>query len=117
MTRERAICINCYTPLIYTLCFAGAEYYCLNCGETFGMFDVSARELTKGEIIKLKVMIKVWTTLYRNMIPRSAYTKSNCGKCKIQRDHNLHLNKEEIIRDKIASKMLNKLKGFYGKES
>ena len=30
----------CGTPLVATFVFSGAEYYCVRCGSTYGMFDV-----------------------------------------------------------------------------
>ena len=111
MSKEITICSNCETPLIFTFCFAGAEYYCMGCGNTSGMLGGGDRvKLTPELRAKAKVVNDLWKAIYKSLLPRSSFGKRNCKKC-TGTNHYDHLTNQEKLRNKYATKALEALEG------
>ena len=111
MGKEITVCSDCETPLVFTFCFAGAEYYCLNCGNATGMMGGGDRVKSTPELrAKAKVVKDLWKAIYKSFLPRSSYRKRNCKKC-TGTNHYDHLSKQEILRNKFATKALEALEG------
>lgn len=107
---EIKICSDCGTPLIWTFRWAGAEYYCLNCGTMGGVFGTGEYvKLTPELRLKRRVVNKIWKSIYSNnrlLLPACRYRRDNCEKCKKGAYHNQHLTKKEIKGNKIAERIL-----------
>ena len=118
--QDISVCKNCDLPLIFTFCWDGQEYYCLNCGKTLPFMYQKEIPITKELKLARKVLDDIWSAIYKHLIPESrGYTKTNCKKCQNHKDkyHYQHLSESEKIRDKYATMILKKLaEGFY-KES
>lgn len=105
---------GCGAPLIFTFAFAYRERYCLNCGGSTPMFDGNPDvPLTPELRAQDKVIHDVWKLIYNHFLPRSRYKRRGCKKCEGSNDHNDHLSKAEIEKDKVATAILEKLnEGF-----
>jgi len=106
--KEIRVCY-CGNPLTWTFAFPYKEYVCLNCGRTEGMLGARI-PITKELIYKAKLDKKIWKVIYNKcgFLPTGSYTIKNCKKCDIE-DHNNHLSKSEIIKDKIAKDFFDKI--------
>lgn len=105
---------ECGAPLHWTFLFAGAEYFCMNCGANSGMLGAGKNvDRTTERVARQKVATDVFKALRKHLIGSGGYTKSNCKKCKEGKDryHTYHLTEMEKVRDKTAKKILNSLKG------
>ena len=109
MNKKIAICKNCGEPLNSTMMFSGAEYYCLNCSSTYGCFNIITKDKTKELKYTKEVYENVFKSLYEYITPYGCY-KRKCDKCKEMNEyHSQHLSEKEIIQDKIARELLNKI--------
>ena len=90
--KETRVC-DCGAPLHWTFLFDGAEYYCMNCGEKYGMLgagkDVPETTETKAT---QKVADAVFKSLRKYLLGSGGYTKNKCKKCKEGNDryHTYH---------------------------
>ncbi|MCL4405213.1 MAG: hypothetical protein M1361_01165 [Patescibacteria group bacterium] len=111
--QEIRVCDNCGVPLIWTFCWAYRERYCLNCGISGAMLGTGEDvELTSELKYEARVIDDIWKAIYKNLVPRSSYKRNGCKKCEGE-DHNKHLSRSEIFRDKTATEILKKLaEGF-----
>jgi len=78
-TETYATC--CGTPLVSTMIFSGAEFYCIKCASTYGIFGVPNRAekteaLTKAYDKNRQLLYKIAA----NFIPHNCYINS-CDKC------------------------------------
>ena len=76
-----ALCPNCRAPLISTLDFPGAEFYCLECGHKCGFMSPVAGAPTpelNARYIKLK---REWDEHAANKLLFHSGWLSNCEKC------------------------------------
>ena len=115
--REIRVCDYCGVPLIWTFCWAYKERYCLNCGRMGGMLGMGTNvKLTPKLKYQYKVIYDVWKAIYKNLTPRTDYSHDGCKKCS-GANHRRHLSKKEILKDKTATKILEKLaEGFLPKQ-
>jgi hypothetical protein len=117
MKKEITICEKCGTPLIWTFRWDYKEMYCLNCGAMGDMFMGKKVETTPELKLKFKAVNKVWKSLYgknRPLLPASGgYRKNNCKKCDAGENHSKHLSKKEIRENKVAEKILIRIKGLF----
>ncbi len=109
-----SVCKNCGKPLIWTFAFAYKEYLCLNCGGREGALGTDEVEETPELKYTLKLYQKMWKLIYGSgwFLPRSSYQLSGCKKCKEGNEycnHNDHLSKKEIVKNKIATEIFEKL--------
>lgn len=108
------VCDHCGNPMIWTFAFAYKEYLCLNCGDGHGALGTETVDETPELKYKLKIYKKIWTILYGSgwFLPRSSYQHSKCRKCKEGNErcnHNDHLSKSEILKNKVATEIFEKL--------
>lgn len=101
---------SCGSPLVFTFAFAYKEYLCLECGNTYGMMGVRSVEATPELKHKKKLYEKLWNIIYGvgGFFPRSPYTKIKCKKCTADNHFN-HVSKTEILKNKIATDIFEKL--------
>jgi hypothetical protein len=114
--KEIKICDYCATPLIWTFLFPYKEYYCLNCGRTWGMLGAGKNvEITKELILKRNIAETIFKQLHGKgwLLPQSTYGYTKCKVEKNCRNHNEHLTKKEIEWNEVAWKMLEQVKGVF----
>ena len=107
---EKINVCECGAPLIFTMAFAYNEYLCLECGSKYGMMGVDSVESTKELKYKLSLYKKLWDVLYGKnwLLPRSRFGMQGCKKCTSD-NHLEHLTEKEILKDKIATAVFEKL--------
>lgn len=107
--REITICRDCGTPLLWTFRWAYKEYFCMNCGGTWGMMGAGISVEETPELkLKYRIVKRIWDSLYKGglLLPVSRYTRKDCKKCEAGGDHNDHLTKREIRNNKIGERLL-----------
>lgn len=111
--KEIAICPHCNEPLILTMIFPGAEYYCLMCGSSYGMLSVS-KTLSSEELnYKKKQYEKIFKILAKDIIPYGCYF-NKCEKCKKFEDtHAEHATEKEWLKDKVSRNILDKIGNYW----
>ena len=113
--KEMIVCNECGIPLVWTFHWAYYEYYCLGCGGHWGMLGAGKRIKSTPELEKQsKYLRKLWKALGHYLTPESKCTRTGCLKCQTSNDHREHLSKKEIRENKIATKILEALKGSFG---
>ena len=111
--KETRVC-NCGAPLHWTFLFDGAEYFCMNCGASYGMLgagrDVSETVETRA---RQQVAGDVFKVLRGHLWGSGEFTRSNCKKCKEGKDmyHTDHATKYERTKNDVAEKILKAIKG------
>lgn len=104
-----AICY-CGKPVVSTMHFSGAEYYCIDCGAQLGMFDAERVESTP-RLDRLKAnRDKKWESVASKLITPNSWRRS-CDKCDSGKGeyHYMHTTLEEQSDNEVARK---KLKGW-----
>ena len=116
-TKDIKICPRCQQhhdtqePLISTFMFMGAEYYCLWCGWTGGIFDGERVKRTKELAYKDKLYKAIFRLLQKDIWFPGAY-KADCPKCASPRTaENYHCNHADKDKHRIAHETLNRLTG------
>jgi len=97
--------IHCGTPMISTLMFSGAEFYCIRCGKTQGIFGsagILPWTAKLGEEAKLNKGI--FNQIAAACIPVGCRFPK-CKKCDGQ-DHLLHASNEALNKSSEAYKLL-----------
>lgn len=92
--------------------FAGAEYYCMNCWFTGGMFgsgdDV---EVTTERRAIEKVSQDVFKVLSKHMWGSTAFQREGCKKCKTSDEyHPLHATEYENAKNEVARRIMKALR-------
>ncbi len=112
MSTRLAVC-NCGNPMIYTFAFSGAEYYCLACGNSCGMFDTRKTDATPELTKKLKADEKKFKTVNKYLLSGGVMFNS-CEICsKKNEPHILHCSDAEKENHR---KAMAKLKRWQMKE-
>lgn len=70
----------CGTPLVATFVFSGAEYYCVRCGSTYGMFDVPRKIETPALREERGRNIEAFDSVAKGAIARNSL-HHDCEKC------------------------------------
>lgn len=86
----------CGLPLVSTLLFSGAEWYCSKCCNTYGFFDVP-RVVDANPKIKAQhtTLTDKFHELANACVPRGCYMK-DCARCKANDgEHHTHLTDDE----------------------
>ncbi len=109
MDEEKKIAVcYCGNPLIYTFAFSGAEYYCLDCGNTFGMFDTDRKTATSELIKKLKADTRKFKTVNKHLLSGGAMIR-DCEICSRESEpHIYHCSEEEKKNHQKAMAKLKK---------
>lgn len=114
-TKEVAVCPYCGEPLLWTFIYSGAEWYCLRCGYSCGMFGEKRAEATPELKMRRVLYKRVFNTIAKDIIPAGAYY-DKCDKCKPGGAwHVAHASNREKVKDKEARRLLTILAG-YGNE-
>ncbi len=97
--------IHCGTPMVATIMFSGAEYYCVICGETQGIFGPAetvpeTRELIDGA----ERNDKLFKQAAGDLIPMGAMFP-NCEQCR-KEQHGNHASQEDLKKSDEAHKLL-----------
>lgn len=101
-----AMCPDCGVPLIGTVLFARAEFFCRTCRGTFGFLEpVGAPETP--ELLEVIERDRVWfRAMASGAIPRGGML-SACATCsETNRPHELHTTEEEWAASNKAFKRL-----------
>ncbi len=101
-------CPTCKAPLIATLAFQGAEFYCLECGNTCGW--LSPYRLNAAEVKdRMEALQAEWDEhVGGKIMPRSVFWRMGCEQCggdgkpRPEQGHWEHVTEEEIEADKEA---------------
>lgn len=118
MSKKRISICHCGTPLIWTFCFAGAEWFCINCGAKGGTFGIGKVVEASSELVfKKRLVDALWKAIYQNkkgMLPPGRFGREGCKKdgttCN---DHRAHLTDVERGWDAIARKYLKQVNGLF----
>lgn len=70
----------CGTPLVTTFVFSGAEYYCVRCGSTYGMFDVPRKIETPALREEWGRNRAAFDSVANRVIPQNSL-RLDCEKC------------------------------------
>jgi len=100
-------CCTCGNPLISTFIYSGAEYYCIDCGSSYGFFDGykdvdETQELNKRGEENLK-----WFLDIRKDLIGGGMKIRGCKKCDEGGYHLHHASDDEIKKHKEAEKKLS----------
>ena len=108
MSSERniAVCPNCENPLIATLAFAGAEWFCWECRWRGSMFNSKDIDSTPELVKKLKSDTSKFDEI-RDDLWLGGECIIGCKKCKERKErHAHHLTKREKERSERARAMV-----------
>jgi len=92
--------IHCGTPMVQTLMFSGAEFYCVVCGETQGIFGTRSIEETTTLLHEMKKNERYFVKIAADCIP-SGSRFPECEKCNSE-NHNMHASKEDLDKSDSA---------------
>jgi len=112
--RKQKTAMCCGTPLISTMVFNGAEFYCRKCGSKYGMFGAFATAESTPELDVESEANQEWfyEIMSDYITPRSR--RIDCEKCDKGEDHLLHATPEQL---KASDAALEKLKEAVGDEA
>ena len=100
------VCPNCENPLIATLAFAGAEWFCWECRWKGGMFYSKDIVSTPELIKKLKSDTAKFDEI-RDDLWLGGERVTGCKKCEVGNDRHVHhLTKREKERSQKARAMV-----------
>lgn len=103
-----AICY-CGEPLISTFMFSGAEYFCVRCGASLGMFDTESKEMTPELRKRAEANEKKWHSISKGLLTGGVMFR-NCDTCsKENTPHLNHATQEELQAHKKALKKLERI--------
>lgn len=99
MTDDRpvAVCPRCTSVVVSTMHFAGAEWYCLDCGAPIAYLDAVPATPTIERVAEMRTVEAEWMTNAgpRLLTPRSR--RVDCHKCASRReDHDRHASRLEV---------------------
>ncbi len=98
------ITIHCGTPMVRTFMFSGAEFYCVKCGNTEGIFGGIDINETDELLKEWKENEKLFQKIADDYIPKGGMFL-NCEQCK-REEHLLHASQEDIKKSDEAYKLL-----------
>lgn len=104
-----AIC-NCGSPLISTFMFSGAEYFCMECGSSYGMFDTDRVDSNPELEKRHKRLEAKWEKISKHLLTGGVMFRS-CDTCTEKREaHINHATEEELKLHKAALKKVEKVR-------
>jgi hypothetical protein len=106
MSGEKTLsgCPNCKTPLISTLVFRGAEWYCWRCRATYGLLESVSVPCTPAIRARLQKK-RLWFDKHAKHIWTAGAKKRGCKKCETEM-HASHLMDTEKAAHAKAIKAL-----------
>lgn len=106
-----AVCPNDDTPLIQTLAFSGAEFYCLTCGAHIGYTDPKAAKPTPELDARYDALEAEWNEHVAGKLRVVKGWFDDCEKCKAREEtHDAHATTEEIVAHQAALDWLEQRK-------
>ncbi len=98
--------VHCGTPMVGTIMFSGAEFYCVKCGTSQGMFGTMDTQATPELQRELEENEKKFREVAADLIPAGAQF-DKCGTCQGKKeDHRLHASHEDLEKsDKAYQKL------------
>ena len=107
-TKYRRLAMHCGTPMVSTLMFSGAEFYCVMCGGTEGIFGGDSVESTPELEQELDENEAKFKEVAGDCIPAGCYFHK-CEKCQPPgaEEHFLHASKEDLEKSDAAYKLLH----------
>lgn len=102
-----ACCPSCRTPLVCTLAFRGAEFYCLECGAAYGWLSPTAVETTPELNEKLAEIEREWEELGGPKLIGGGMMLKACERCSSHDEPHLsHATEEEKAEHAAVLKVL-----------
>ena len=97
MSTPTAMCRSCAdSPLVSTFHFYKAEFYCLDCGGTFGFLEPRAGESTPELLARSEAYAAEWAEHADALITPRSYLLDTCEQCKGAREsHDQHATDDE----------------------
>ncbi len=90
-----AMC-RCGAPLIATMAFPKAEFYCLECGAHLGFLDPYPAEATADLIARQEALQAEWDEHAGPKLRVGRWWLRDCGKCGVGHDyHEVHATEAE----------------------
>jgi len=106
--RPIAVCPNCGAPLIATFHFAGAEWYCLDCGLACGMFSAVSTAPTPELVARMRSSEAEWMTNAGPRLLTPGAIHAGCHKCFADSEaHLLHASPLERAEHSRAKAWIN----------
>lgn len=95
--RPYALC-PCGAPLIGTMAFPKAEFYCLECGRHLGFLDPSMGKASAKLTARYEALQAEWDENVGNaLIPPRSWRLDTCDKCHVGGEpHSTHATTEEL---------------------
>jgi transposase len=102
-------CPGCAAPLIGTMAFSGAEWYCLECGRHVSYVGPVRLEPNDETRSRYEALQAEWDEhAGSKLMPRGAFWKKDCPQCASRpaAGHLEHATQEEIEADELAREWL-----------
>ena len=109
------LCPNCKKPLVWTFMYAGNEWYCLNCKNSYPMFCDSISIEENDEDFKYyelqqRIYKNIFKVIEKDLVPKRCY-RNKCKKCESRQEyHYQHLTDLEKLKDRVARETLKTIK-------
>jgi len=98
-----AMCRDCNVPLVMTFAFRAAEFYCLECGRTYGFFGPSPADETPELLGDMRAREAEWEEHAGRHLLTVGARRTDCSTCSTNgEDHVAHATDEERAADKAA---------------
>ena len=104
--KEIKCCPGCESPVISTFMIPGAEWFCMACKWSGGLFYAERQNHTEEKQKKYDELFAEYKKLREDYIPPTAYY-NNCDECGSRNEHHiLHASEEDKEKSKIAHSKL-----------
>lgn len=103
-----ACCPSCETPLISTMAFPGAEFYCLECGNHVGYVMPLGKEETPEILAAYEALKAEWDEHIAGKLIAPGSWRIGCPSCEsgTREQHSLHATEAERLADGEAREWL-----------
>lgn len=103
-----ATCPNDGEPLVPTMVFSQAEFYCLECGSRFGFLAPRAAKQTEELAARYKVLLAEWEENVGGRLLIAGGWRDDCEKCRPRGEsHVAHAAEEERLAHVAAIEWLD----------
>lgn len=110
--RPTKYAVHCGVPLIPTMVFRKAEFYCLECGAALGMFSPMTSKATPELHAKYDELKAEWDEHASGVVPNHEFWRSDCPRCSGDGEpHPLHMTDEEREADRRGREWLRERAG------
>jgi hypothetical protein len=102
---------DCGAPLLWTFLYDGYEYFCMACGNKYGMLGAGKLvDQTKTLRAQEIVFTDVFKALRKHLLGNGRFRRKDCKKCLGEQYHTQHLTPLERERDGAAVEFIRALK-------